>query len=100
MPTYQYKCTTCEHKFEELQKISAPALEKCPECGEKIERIITGGAGFVLKGSGFYSTDHRSESYKAAAKKENSASTEKKSTDKKSDVKKKTEKTAKDSKKE
>jgi putative FmdB family regulatory protein len=94
MPTYQYKCTVCAHEFEEFQRISEPPMGKCPECGDKIERIITGGVGFVLKGSGFYSTDHRSESYKAGAIKENSASAEKKGDDKK-----KSEKSAKDSKK-
>lgn len=70
MPTYQYKCTVCGYEFEEFQRITDPAIETCPKCGDKIERLITGGAGFLLKGSGFYATDYRSEAYKEAAKKE------------------------------
>jgi len=70
MPTYQYKCNSCGHEFEEFQSITEAPLEKCPACGKKPRRIITGGAGFLLKGSGFYTTDYRSESYKAAAKKD------------------------------
>ena len=70
MPTYQYKCPHCEHEFEEFQSITEDPVKKCPQCGKKPRRIITGGAGFLLKGSGFYTTDYRSESYKAAAKKD------------------------------
>lgn len=70
MPTYQYKCNNCGNEFEEFQSITESPLDKCPSCGQKPRRIITGGAGFLLKGSGFYTTDYRSESYKAAAKKE------------------------------
>ncbi len=73
MPTYQYKCRECENEFEEFQKISDPPIEKCPVCGGKADRIITGGAGFVLKGSGFYTTDYRPSSYKEAEKKEKEA---------------------------
>ena len=73
MPTYQYHCSHCVSDFEEFQGINEPPLTKCPKCGQKPRRIITGGAGFLLKGSGFYSTDYRSESYKAAARKETSA---------------------------
>jgi len=74
MPTYQYRCDHCGHEFEEFQSILDDPLNKCPKCGKKPKRIITGGAGFLLKGSGFYTTDHRSESYKAAARKEQDAS--------------------------
>jgi len=78
MPTYQYQCLKCSHKFEEFQKITDPPLEKCPRCGARPRRIITGGAGFLLKGNGFYSTDYRSSSYIEAEKKEKeSLSTEK-----------------------
>jgi putative FmdB family regulatory protein len=72
MPTYQYRCRKCGYEFEEFQGITDAPINTCPECEGKTERIITGGAGFVLKGSGFYSTDHRSQSYKEAEKKENS----------------------------
>jgi putative FmdB family regulatory protein len=70
MPTYQYRCTKCHYEFEEFQKISEPPIEKCPRCGRKTERVITGGAGFLLKGSGFYSTDYRPSSYKEDEKRE------------------------------
>ena len=70
MPTYQYRCTHCGYDFEEFQSITEPPLSKCPKCGQKPRRLITGGAGFLLKGSGFYTTDYRSESYKAAARKD------------------------------
>lgn len=63
MPTYLYHCLKCEHRFDDFQSITAPPLETCPECGGKAERIITGGVGFVFKGSGFYITDHRSTEY-------------------------------------
>jgi putative FmdB family regulatory protein len=74
MPTYQYKCPHCAYEFEEFQSITEDAIDKCPKCGRKPRRLITGGAGFLLKGSGFYTTDYRSESYKAAAAKEKSDS--------------------------
>lgn len=58
MPTYEYICEECEYQFEEFQKITDEPLITCPECGGKIRRIITGGSGFILKGSGFYKTDY------------------------------------------
>jgi putative FmdB family regulatory protein len=75
MPTYQYRCRKCGYEFEKLQRITDPPIETCPKCRGKTERIITGGAGFVLKGSGFYSTDYRSQSYRDAEKKEMSKTT-------------------------
>lgn len=69
MPTYDYRCKACTHKWEEWQSITAPATKKCPECGKaKAERVIGPGAGLLFKGSGFYITDYRSDSYKKAAK--------------------------------
>jgi len=70
MPTYQYKCPDCGNEFEEFQSMTASPLDKCPRCGHKPDRIISGGAGFLFKGSGFYITDHRSDSYKKAAQKD------------------------------
>jgi putative FmdB family regulatory protein len=67
MPTYQYKCKDCGIQFEEFQSMTERAIDKCPECGGKAERQISGGAGFLFKGSGFYITDYRSDSYKKAA---------------------------------
>mgnify|MGYP001262294423 CR=1 FL=1 len=57
MPTYQYQCTE-GHSFEAIQRISAKAKSRCPECGAKAIRIISGGAGLIFKGSGFYITDY------------------------------------------
>ena len=69
MPTYEYHCDACEHNFDEFQSFSEPALTKCPECGKKkLRRVFGTGAAILFKGSGFYETDYRSESYKSAAK--------------------------------
>jgi putative FmdB family regulatory protein len=71
MPTYEYQCDACEHGFEEFQSMSEAALTKCPKCGKKkLRRLFGTGAAILFKGSGFYQTDYRSESYKAAAKAE------------------------------
>jgi putative FmdB family regulatory protein len=68
MPTYDYVCDSCEHQFETFQSITAEPLKKCPECGKKkLRRLIGPGAAIVFRGSGFYKTDYRSESYKKAA---------------------------------
>ncbi len=74
MPTYHYQCSACNHEFDEFQKMSDPPLDKCPLCGGPAKRIISGGAGFLLKGSGFYTTDYRKESYKKAAASDKAAS--------------------------
>jgi putative FmdB family regulatory protein len=79
MPTYEYICDKCGHHFEQFQPISAKPLSACPKalCAQKrwgkgkVRRAISGGAGLIFKGSGFYITDYRSEKYKEAAKKEN-----------------------------
>ena len=77
MPTYDYLCDNCGHKFEKFQSITARPLRKCPECGKKqLKRLIGAGAGIIFKGSGFYETDYRSESYKEAKKKEEKTATE------------------------
>ena len=74
MPTYEYHCKTCGYKFERFQSIADRSLTKCPKCGGLIERLISGGGGILFRGTGFYETDYRSESYKRAAKKEASES--------------------------
>ena len=75
MPTYEYKCDACEHAFEEFQSMSEEPLKKCPECGKKkLRRLIGGGAAIIFKGSGFYQTDYRSDSYKQSAKAEQESS--------------------------
>lgn len=81
MPTYEYACANCEHTFEEYQSITAPALRKCPACGKlKLQRLIGTGGGVIFRGSGFYQTDYRSESYKKAAEAEKSGGSDKKPT--------------------
>ncbi len=68
MPTYDYLCDACDHAFELFQSITADAEKKCPECGKKkLRRLIGPGAAIVFKGSGFYQTDYRSDSYKKSA---------------------------------
>jgi putative FmdB family regulatory protein len=82
MPTYDYECDACGHEFELFQSISAPVKRKCPECGKlKLRRLFGTGAAVVFKGSGFYETDYRSDSYKKGAEKEKKASDKKKSSD-------------------
>ncbi|MFH0732542.1 MAG: zinc ribbon domain-containing protein [Candidatus Omnitrophota bacterium] len=70
MPTYDYECKKCNKVFEISQSIKAAPIKKCPKCGSNVKRLISPGAGFILKGSGFYATDHRSKSYKEKQKKE------------------------------
>ena len=68
MPTYDYLCEACNHEFELFQSIKAEPEKKCPACGKKkLRRLIGPGAALVFKGSGFYKTDYRSETYKKAA---------------------------------
>ena len=68
MPTYEYRCEACGHELELFQNISEAPKKKCPACKRsKLKRKIGGGAGFLFKGSGFYLTDYRSDSYKKAA---------------------------------
>jgi putative FmdB family regulatory protein len=74
VPTYDYVCDACEHAFEEFQSFSDEILTKCPKCGKKkLRRLFGSGAAILFKGSGFYETDYRSESYKTAAKKDQDA---------------------------
>ena len=58
MPTYEYECQKCGHRFEEFQSMKDAPLTKCPECKGKVKRLIGAGAGFLFKGSGFYITDY------------------------------------------
>ena len=100
MPTYEYVCKKCDHEFELFQSIKADALETCPKeaCPKKrwakgnVRRAIGTGAGIIFKGSGFYETDYRSESYKAGAKKESEANKPKSDSKSKTDSKSKPDK--------
>jgi putative FmdB family regulatory protein len=70
MPTYEYECLENGHRFEEYQFITEDPIEVCPYCGGPTRRLISGGAGIIFKGTGFYQTDYRSTSYKKAEKAE------------------------------
>ena len=68
MPTYEFMCPL-GHEFEKFEKMSAKGTAKCPVCGKAARRVISGGAGFVFKGSGFYQTDYKNTSASAKAEK-------------------------------
>ncbi|HSQ60524.1 MAG TPA: FmdB family zinc ribbon protein [Acidobacteriota bacterium] len=70
MPTYEYECEKCGHRFEVFQSMSDPPKKRCPKCKGKLRRLLGTGAGMIFKGSGFYVTDYRSESYKSQKHKE------------------------------
>lgn len=70
MPTYEYECEKCGHRFELFQSMSEEPRKRCPKCRGKVRRLIGRGAGMIFKGSGFYTTDYRSDSYKKQKKKE------------------------------
>jgi putative FmdB family regulatory protein len=76
MPTYEYECSKCGEIFEEFQSINAEPLKKCTkeDCDGDVKRLFSAGAGFLFKGSGFYITDYRSDSYKRAAKSDGTGS--------------------------
>ena len=74
MPTYDYECDACGHKFEEFQSFAAEKLTDCPQCHKPaLRRLFGTGAAILFKGSGFYETDYRSDGYKDAAKKADTA---------------------------
>ena len=90
MPNYDYQCQTCGHTFEVFQSMNDAKLTDCPldECDGRVKRLLGTGAGIVFKGSGFYQTDYRSESYKSGAAKDkptSSGGSEKSSSSKSSD---------------
>lgn len=59
MPTYDYKCQQCEHRFEHFQSMTDDPLTTCPVCGGSVKRLVGAGAGIIFKGSGFYCTDYK-----------------------------------------
>jgi len=88
MPTYEYRCGKCGHEFERFQSITAAPVRCCPQCGRNgVRRLIGTGTGIIFKGSGFYQTDYRSESYKKAEKSDKQSS-ESKTGEKKNQAKK------------
>jgi len=93
MPTYEYVCTRCGHRFEAIQSMTEKPLSRCPVCKSAIRRVINGGIGVIFKGSGFYSTDNKkssaltggngsSKDRDKSAEKPKESSTEKTSTEK------------------
>ena len=87
MPTYEYICRKCEHEFDVFQSMTDSPKRKCPKCGKNaLERKIGLGAAILFKGSGFYQTDYRSESYKKSAEAEKPAKADAK-TESKSEAK-------------
>ena len=77
MPTYDYRCRECGRDFEVFQRMSDKPGAACPDCGHGAERLISGGAGFLFKGDGFYITDYRSEDYLKKARAEAGGGSEK-----------------------
>ena len=77
MPTYDYICEDCGYEFEQFQSIKAPPMRKCPICKKtSLKRLIGSGSALIFKGSGFYETDYRSESYKKQAEQSEKTDTE------------------------
>jgi putative FmdB family regulatory protein len=70
MPTYEYRCRECGHRFEVFHSIKDDAPRRCPECGKAARRVPAGGAGLLFRGRGFYITDYRSKAYKEEARQE------------------------------
>ena len=67
MPIYEYQCESCAHQFENMQKLSEPALTDCPECGESALKKLVSRVTFRLKGSGWYETDFKSDNKRNVA---------------------------------
>lgn len=96
MPTYDYRCKSCEHTWELFQSITAKPVRKCPSCGKSAaERVIGPGAGIIFRGSGFYQTDYRSKAYTKAAEADRKAQESASGSTKGSDSKSKSETTTK-----
>lgn len=88
MPRYDYRCTDCGHEFEATQSMKDDPLSICPECDGALKRLIGAGAGIIFKGSGFYCTDYRSDSYQKDAKKDSESKPSQKAEKKKPTAKK------------
>jgi len=93
MPLYEYECKKCGHRFERIQRFSDPLVKKCPECGGKVEQVLSAPA-VQFKGSGWYVTDYAKKSSAGSSSKSESES---KSDSAKKETKAKTESTSKSS---
>lgn len=67
MPTYDYECRKCGHRFERFQSITAAPVKTCPKCKGRVARLLSGGAGIIFKGSGFYQTDYKKTAHASHA---------------------------------
>ena len=94
MPTYEYKCKKCGNIFEKFQSITEDPIKKCKSCGGEVYRLISKNGNFILKGSGYYSTDNRNGSYKPEKKRLTASKKEEPSKNSKSEIKEKKEKEA------
>ena len=83
MPTYEYECCDCPNRFEVFQKMTEEHLKHCPKCKGKVRRLVGTGSGVIYKGSGFYTTEYRSESYKKREKEDQGIKTAAAPTEKK-----------------
>jgi putative FmdB family regulatory protein len=68
MPTYEYECLDCQHRFEKFQGIKDEPLKVCPECGGRLRRLIGTGGGIIFKGKGFYHTDYKKSANRGMTK--------------------------------
>jgi putative FmdB family regulatory protein len=93
MPTYEYECRKCGHHFEKFQSMTDERLKSCPECKGRVVRLFGTGDGIIFKGSGFYVTDYRSDSYQKGAQKASSSSAASTASSKAADTKKNSEST-------
>ncbi|MBN2457336.1 MAG: zinc ribbon domain-containing protein [Sedimentisphaerales bacterium] len=83
MPTYDYLCQECGYEFERFQSITAKPIRKCPECGSNsVKRLIGCGSGVIFRGTGFYQTDYRTESYKKGQSRHKESSAQQKGEEK------------------
>ncbi|MFD2417244.1 FmdB family zinc ribbon protein [Amycolatopsis pigmentata] len=86
MPTYQYACKECDHRFEAVQSFSDASLTECPECTGPLRKLY-GAVGVIFKGSGFYRTDSRSESKSSSSSTKSNSDSGSASKDSKSETK-------------
>jgi len=89
MPTYEYKCKKCGNIFEKFQSITEDPIKKCKSCDGEVYRLISKNGNFILKGSGYYSTDNRSNNYKPEKKRLTASKKEEPSKNSKSEIKEK-----------
>jgi putative FmdB family regulatory protein len=87
MPTYEYECRSCKHRFEEFQSITDEPIKKCPKCGKAVRRLFGGGMGIIFKGSGFYTTDYKRSSASTGPSSSNSGNGSSKPSESKTETK-------------